>query len=67
MPPYESFLTKNYDKVTHLNHALGGVRPGDIVYGQVISRSSSFCMIRVFCTGEPLIRYLVDVPIKVSF
>lgn len=65
MPPFESFLNKSVDKNRHIHKILEIIQPGDIVYGTVLQRSSSGLLIKVLCTGEPLVRYLGDITIKV--
>lgn len=68
LPPYESFLTKNQDKVKR--NTLESIKPGDIVYAMVTraKRGASFNMaVRPMCTDEPNFKLLHDYKIKVSF
>lgn len=41
------------------------IQPGDVVYGKVLARYSNGLTVKVLCTGEPIVRYLADVNIKV--
>uniref|UniRef100_W8BSP3 Tetratricopeptide repeat protein 14 n=3 Tax=Ceratitis capitata TaxID=7213 RepID=W8BSP3_CERCA len=62
LPPYELFVNKNKDKQKRFRCVLEIIKPGDIIYCMVTKPTSG--MVKPLCLGEPMVRYLSDIPIK---
>ncbi|XP_054746912.1 tetratricopeptide repeat protein 14 homolog [Anastrepha obliqua] len=62
LPPYELFVNKNKDKQKSCHCVLEAIKPGDIIYCLVTKPATN--MVKPLCIGEPMVRYLNDVPIK---
>ncbi|XP_017478372.1 PREDICTED: tetratricopeptide repeat protein 14 homolog [Rhagoletis zephyria] len=62
LPPYELFVNKNKDKQKRCRCVLEALKPGDIIYCMVTKPTAN--MVHPLCMGEPMVRYLSDIPIK---
>lgn len=64
LPPYELFVNRNKDKQKRCPCILKNINPGDIMYCSVTKPITN--MVKPLCMGEPMVRYLNDLPIKVN-
>ncbi|XP_014095594.2 tetratricopeptide repeat protein 14 homolog isoform X1 [Bactrocera oleae] len=62
LPPYELFVNRNKDKQKRCRCILKNINPGDIIYCMVTKLTTN--MVKTLCMGEPMVRYLNDLPIK---
>lgn len=68
LPPYETFLQKNQDKVKR--HTLESIKPGDIIYATILkgkSGSITPLVVKPLCTEENNFKLLKDYKIKVCY
>ncbi|XP_011291360.2 tetratricopeptide repeat protein 14 homolog isoform X2 [Musca domestica] len=67
LPPYETFLQKNQDKVKR--HTLESIKPGDIIYATILkgkSGSITPLVVKPLCTEENNFKLLKDYKIKTT-
>ncbi|XP_039948367.1 tetratricopeptide repeat protein 14 homolog [Bactrocera tryoni] len=62
LPPYELFVNRNKDKQKRCRCIMKNINPGDIIYCMVTK--PNITMVKTLCMGEPMVRYLNDLPIK---
>uniref|UniRef100_A0A0A1WNQ3 Tetratricopeptide repeat protein 14 homolog n=4 Tax=Zeugodacus cucurbitae TaxID=28588 RepID=A0A0A1WNQ3_ZEUCU len=62
LPPYELFVNRNKDKQKRCRCILKNINSGDIIYCMATKPTTN--MVKPLCTGEPMVRYLNDLPIK---